>query len=1218
MHTRSSSPIAWASRAGLRRVRATGSVLPTVRRLVAAVLVATVVAAGASIDMPAAQALDTGQGPFLSGVISPPVGGTFSDDQGNECKGGKCRIGYGDGKQVDVVVTYTAHADPGYTFSGWSGACKGTGKCAIEIAGDDTTPDYLLGAAFAVAVTATPTPTGKPTTTPTTKPTAPPTTPPTQRVPGNLRLRLTATGPGGIAMPGAPACAGTCDRFAVAGTRVTLTATPGPGAVLLGWGGDCADAATTPTCALTVTAAMNVSAGFGTRAPAAFTAVIHPPAGATTTAPAASVATVGPHTGGTVRYLWDFEGTGRFTSCGTAPLATHQYADPGTYQVGLRVITSTGSASTAQTSLTVSGAAAGGTLPSTVATDGGCASPAGALGAGLDQLPSASQLLGDLSCLSEVSIDTLDAVATTGCFRPVDAVPGQVGTAGSPPRAGASAPVLEPTPGSTPTGSYSGRLGSARFFRADGAVRLNGLDLTPVGADRIYLTPDQDRIDADHVRITIHGGEAANGGRPMVLAADASLHLVLPDATADGVVIPFGAFDLGPASGISVLGLALAGVVQVTMSTDGRAVLTVNIQLPDELHDIDGGAVTAQVEFVADATGVHLDSLNGEAQDLTLGPLTVNDLHLSYLADDGHGGHDVWDVVVDVSFENVGGIDGEVAVANGQLRRLAIGANFDPGVPFVFGTTIDEIHFEVSTDATGNISLGGGLHITYGPTVPVFGHDEKLIEVDGDLQYHGSSSTWQLALTGVLKIIGIQLATAEVDVNGNWVTGAGGFEVQGHIDIDPFGNTFWGAPVLRVRADVDGGVVCHGDCDFMVSLDADACVLGVCGGASGIISSTGFGVCLDLAGWDVGGGYTWGAGGPTLMLSGCALTPWQVSLATGDVMGLAPHAAATTAGFRVPARLQDATTVELAGAPETEQVIAVRGVTAPPAVVVTGPDGQSVTANPRAGRPVTSGRYLVLTSPTDKTTYVLISKAPAGTYTVTPERGSAPIDRIETSTELPAPAITASVGPAAGGAMALRYAYTAAPGRTVRFLERGGHAQALLGDATGDTGTLTFTPADGDAGDRSIVAIVSTRGVPQQAVVVAHYQAPARTLPARVRGAGVAYADQGLDVSWQPAGGGPAPTRYAVVARFADGRDQQFLLDPAVHGVHVPAVYPGERVTLTIAGLTDDGVAGARVVLTYPAPTRTGSGQPSWVLFGMALLLVLAAGGVLLVRRRMR
>src|SRR5258708_2826523 len=99
-----------------------------------------------------------------------------------------------------TVVALTASASTGYSFSGWSGACSGTGACSVTMNG-------------AQSVTATFTPI-------------------------LVTLIVNLSGSGTVtSSPSGISCPGTCSALFNAGTTVNLYAAPSSGSLFAGWGG---------------------------------------------------------------------------------------------------------------------------------------------------------------------------------------------------------------------------------------------------------------------------------------------------------------------------------------------------------------------------------------------------------------------------------------------------------------------------------------------------------------------------------------------------------------------------------------------------------------------------------------------------------------------------------------------------------------------------------------------------------------------------------------------------------------------------------------------------------------------------------------------------------------------------------------------------------------------------------------------------------------------
>ena len=127
-----------------------------------------------------------------------------------------------------TVVTLSEVAGTGSTFAGWSGACTGTGTCAVTMSAAESVTATFNTSTFALTVTKAGTGTG-----------------------------TVTSSPAGIN------CGSTCSANFNSGSPVTLTASAGTGSTFAGWSGNAACSGT-GTCTITMSAAESVTATFNT------------------------------------------------------------------------------------------------------------------------------------------------------------------------------------------------------------------------------------------------------------------------------------------------------------------------------------------------------------------------------------------------------------------------------------------------------------------------------------------------------------------------------------------------------------------------------------------------------------------------------------------------------------------------------------------------------------------------------------------------------------------------------------------------------------------------------------------------------------------------------------------------------------------------------------------------------------------------------------------
>ena len=131
--------------------------------------------------------------------------------------GSTCSTNFTGGAQITLTATPTN----GWAFTGWGGACSGTGSCVVT-----------MNAAESVAATFT----------------------------QIFTLSVNDSGSGTVtSSPSGISCGSTCSASFISGTQVTLNETPASGWAFAGWGGACSG---TGSCVVAMSAAENVSVTF--------------------------------------------------------------------------------------------------------------------------------------------------------------------------------------------------------------------------------------------------------------------------------------------------------------------------------------------------------------------------------------------------------------------------------------------------------------------------------------------------------------------------------------------------------------------------------------------------------------------------------------------------------------------------------------------------------------------------------------------------------------------------------------------------------------------------------------------------------------------------------------------------------------------------------------------------------------------------------------------
>ena len=146
------------------------------------------------------------------------------------------------------IVTLSAGASAGSTFSGWGGGCSGTGQCSVSLSAAT-----IVTATFALQ-------------------------------PASLTVNRAGTGSGSVtSAPSGIDCGTTCSGSYPSGTITTLTAVAGSGSIFTGWSG--AGCSGTGACVVTLSAPTTLTATFAAQSPTLTVALLGSGNGTVTSTP---------------------------------------------------------------------------------------------------------------------------------------------------------------------------------------------------------------------------------------------------------------------------------------------------------------------------------------------------------------------------------------------------------------------------------------------------------------------------------------------------------------------------------------------------------------------------------------------------------------------------------------------------------------------------------------------------------------------------------------------------------------------------------------------------------------------------------------------------------------------------------------------------------------------------------------------------------------------
>lgn len=790
-------------------------------------------------------------------------------------------------------------------------------------------------------------------------------------------------------------------------------------------------------------------------------------------------------------------------------------------------------------------------------------------------------------------------------------------------------------------------------WESSDTVQLNGIPLPPVPGTKLVLKAPTSSAPGGSVAvkttITLAGVKVFDGGFSYNLPAGGPGDLKTLATVSPPKGTKIKGFSLGGSASIQ-LGKDATGDKQ------GYARFELIVSLPDIFKngpDKNAGGLTGTVAIRTDASGVHADTLKIEVANAYVGQVLLKNVCLSYvsatspaqpcqppkfgatkLLECNTTGVDRWDGSALITLPTAARPDIGVfaGTANGQFAYAGAQAtNLGTSAPIVTGVYLDKIGIGICTQPPP-MKIKGAVGIRFGPTF----NGKQAAYLDGSIQYT-DSRPWVIDARGSLSLFDKNVASGYLTYRSDGAIDFG-FNVNWNfysvVDVSGGVNGWYQPsstytsytldlrdPVNQRRANDFNACTRNFSCllnlgrlaavraeynkiprlpvqqtapaKFDVFGSGRVCAVKiVCAGGDVAVSSVGVAGCAEVTVfgypepylWGVrwvevkaraGAGYRWGNGSHVdVMGQSCDVGPYRAQKGAKDA------AAGVTA-------------IQIARQPAVALKIA--GLSAPPNVSITGPNGTQVLAN-GAGQ-LEQGKYYFVEDPQTNTTSVVLADPEPGTWTVRTLPGSSPVLSVSQAPVDPNPSAVGQVI-GTGSDRALQYAVETDPNLAVTFWERGQSYEQQLGTASGSTcmqnapiqgprpanafmahpkitcGVIPFSPAPGPGGTRQIVAVVTENGEPVNEFNVTTYKTTGAVLPASPTNLQITRNGSDVTITWSPSAGA---YDYDVDVNLSDGSKVLDIQGSRDRRVVVHGIPPKLGVNVTVAGLESDDVQGPAV-----------------------------------------
>lgn len=684
----------------------------------------------------------------------------------------------------------------------------------------------------------------------------------------------------------------------------------------------------------------------------------------------------------------------------------------------------------------------------------------------------------------------------------------------------------------------NGTGANARMVVTTREINLHGVRLIPDPGARIVIDPRTLRIDTiGNVRALVSNGSAE------FLLWHGEIHRDLRNAVPGSDLFDFPSAKFKT----KLLGFPVESDIKVKLQSDG-----VHIPIALELPAAFGG-FAGQAEVIATPSrGLVLDSLNVHIGPVVLGALTIETIDVNWAS----GGN--WNGRGRLSVPAGGKIDMDVQFENGEFKGAGFGYTLQPPAtvgPFVYLLYIGG-RFElrpVKIQARGILGAGAAFQ------------GQAPVKVDGTFTMtFPSTGPADFTLRGQVDLFMFRIGGGFLQFQTDGYAAFGG-------DVD----VGIGPAFLKAKLDgfIDGptgqfGSSFDGEIGACMEFPFPTGDIPVCGSVNGsaAINNTGFAACARINPPDpfgpvrAGVAFDWDEINPLALYNPILLLEQVAEILTvpcdtGRYKAPPPRpvgARAAQAGARAFAVRRGLPTA----------TFLVKGDGGRPSVTVRGPGGATVAT----GTPSRAG--FVIGFDGANAAWVVLNRPAAGTWTITPNDGSAAITEVLLSDGYKPAKPRAKVR---RGRIAYRIANLGA-GQRVTFVETGRFGTHVLGTVARSRGTLRFRPAAGAGGRRTIVArVLREGGAVTDEVRVGRYLAPGPPRPGAVRGLRGRKRGSAVTVTFRP---GRGTERTQVAIRSSTGKRLARLVGRRGRKVRFAGLRWDKRFTITARPFARNGRAG--------------------------------------------